>query len=259
MFTVVANHESVDAAGAQNDLTPAAGDATVRIVGDRTFVPGLNKVALLAAGVAIGGNGTARLESPELLKLGRHYIQGVNGRNDGSVVPNATHVIEDLRSQPLALVVGEGFLATVHSDSTAAALQWVVTWFADGPIAPVVGPHFTTRLTGTTTAVSRTWTLCPLTFDENIPRGRYAIIGMRAMGATCVAARLIIPGQPNRPGVLGCTAGSDLGWDGFRHGQLGEFGQWEDTDAMQAEFLCNAADTAQTVFLDLLPVRLGPG
>jgi hypothetical protein len=259
MFTVVANHESVDAAGAQNDLTPAAADATVRVVGDRTFVPQLNQIVALAAGVAIGGNGTARLESPELLKLGRHYIQGVNGRNDGNVVPNAVALVDDLRDKPLVMVVGESYLATIHSDSTAAALQWVVSWFADGPIAPVSGPQFTTRLTGTTACVSRTWTLCPLTFDENIPRGRYAIVGMRARSATAIAARLIIPGATHRPGVLGCTADSDYGHEMFRHGGLGVFGEWEDTDAMQAEFLANAADAAETVYLDLAPVRLGPG
>jgi len=259
MFTLVGNHESVDAAAAQNDLAPALGDATVRTVGDRTFVPSLNNIVLLAAGVGSGGNGTARLESPELLRLGRYYIQGVNGRNDGNVVPEQPAVIDDLRAQPLTMVVGESYVATIHSDTTAAALQWVVAWFADGPIAPVIGPHFTTRLTGVTALVSRTWTLCPLTFDENIPRGRYAIVGMRAMSVSGIAARLIIPGATHRPGVLACITQDELGWPGFRHGGMGVFGEWEDTDAMQAEFLANAADAAETVYLDLAPVRLGPG
>jgi hypothetical protein len=259
MFTVVANHESVDAAAAYNDLSPAAGDATTKVVGDKTAVPALNQIVALSAGVAIGGTGAARIESPELVKLGRHYIHGVNGRNDGNVVPNARALVDDLRAQPLVLVVGENFLATIHSDSTAAALQWVVLFFADGPVAPVIGSHFTTRLTGATAVVSRTWSLVNLTFDENIPRGRYSIVGMRAQSTTCVAARLIVPNQGARPGVIGCTTAGDEGWAGFRHGQFGSFGEWEDTDAMQAEFLCNAADAAQIVHLDLAPVRLGPG
>ncbi len=259
MFSTIANHESVDAAAAQNDLSPAAADAIVRTVGDRTFVPQTNQIVALAAGVGAGGNGTARLESPELLKLGRYYIQGVNGRNDGNVVPNAIALVDDLRDKPLVMVVGESYVATIHSDTTAAALQWVVEWFADGPIAPHVGAQFTTRLTGATALVSRTWTLCPMVFDENIPRGRYAIVGARARSATCIAARMVVPGAQNRPGVLGVTADSDYGWEGFRHGGMGVFAEWEDTDAMQWEFLANAADAAEVLYLDLASVRQGPG
>ncbi len=259
MFTVVANHESVDAAAAYNDLTPAAGDATTKVVGDKTAVPALNQLVLLSAGVAIGGTGAARIESPELLKLGRHYINGVNGRNDGNVVPNTRALVDDLRVKPLVMVAGENFVATIHSDSTAAALQWIVLWFADAPIAIDDRPHFTTRLTGATAVVSRTWSLVNLTFDENLPRGRYAVLGMRAQSTTCVAARLVLPGLAPRPGVIGCTAAGDEGHPIFRHGQMGAFGEWEDTDAMQAEFLCNAADATQIVYLDLALVRAGAG
>lgn len=258
MFSTIAHHESVDAAAAQNDLSPALGDAIVRTVGDRIYVPQLNQIVALAAGVGSGGNGTARIESPELLKLGRYFIQGVNGRNDGNVVPNAVALVDDLRSSPLVMVVGESYIATIHSDTTAAALQWVVAWFADAPVEPVNVPHFTTRLTAATALVSRTWTLCPFTFDENIPRGRYAIIGARAQSATCVAARMVVPGAQNRPGVLGVTAQADFGWEFFRHGGMGVFAEWEDTDAMQWEFLANAADAAEILYLDLAPIRLGP-
>src|SRR3970040_2256777 len=221
MFSTIANHESVDAAPAQRDWSPAAGDALVRTVGDRTFVPQLNQIVAAAAGVGSGGNGTARIESPELLNAGRHYIQGVNGFNDGNVVPENPAVVDDLRDKPLVMVVGESYLATIHSDTTAAALQWVVLWFADGPIAPVVNPHFTTRLTGATALVSRTWTLCPMTFDENLPRGRYAIVGARAQSTTGIAARMVVPGANNRPGVLCVNAQDSIGWGGLSSWRAG--------------------------------------
>ncbi len=85
------------------------------------------------------------------------------------------------------------------------------------------------------------------------------MIGFRAQSATLIASRILLPGQGNRPGVLGCDAQEDVQGGMFRAGNFGSFGEWEDTDAMQFEFLANAADANPVVFIDLQPVRLGPG
>jgi hypothetical protein len=260
MFHIIAHIETVDAAGAYNDLTPALGDQTIRTQGDRSFIPAWPNLVALACGVGSGGQGNARIETPSLLaNLGRFYVGAVNGRNDGHVVADSPHKINDRRANPLPLKVGEGLLATIHSDTTAAARQWAVLFLSDGPIVPDVRPCFTMRGTGTTTVVALTWSNAPITFDENIPRGRYAIVGMRARGVSCIAARLVLPGLANRAGVLGCTAQTDLEHPMQRHGGLGVFGEWEDTDSFNVEFLCGAADTAQTVEIDFVKVRDGAG
>ena len=260
MFHIIAHIESVDAAGAYNDLTPALGDQTIRTQGDRSFVPAWPFLAAAAFGVGSGGQGNGRIETPSLLSnLGRYYIGAVNGRNDGHVVPDSPHKIQDRRVNPIPLKVGEGLLATIHSDTTAAARQWAVLFLSDGPIVPDTRPCFTMRGTGTQTVVALTWTSCTITFDENIPRGRYAIVGMRARCVSCIAARLVLPGVANRAGVLGCTAQTDYEHPMQRFGGLGSFGEWEDTDSFNMEFLCGAADTAQTVEIDFVKVRDGAG
>lgn len=260
MFHIIAHIETVDAAGAYNDLTPALLDQTIRTQGDRSFVPAWPNLAAFAFGVGAGGNGIGRIETPSLLSnLGRFYVESVNGRNDGNVVPDSPHKIHDRRANPILLKVGEGLLATIHSDTTAAARQWAVFFLSDGPIVPDPRPCFTMRGTGTTTVVALSWSAVPITFDENIPRGRYAIVGIRARGVSCIAARLVLPGVANRAGVLGCTAQNDLEHPMERYGGLGVFGEWEDTDSFNMEFLCGAADTAQTVDIDFVKVRDGAG
>src|SRR5574341_1201005 len=207
-FHTIAHIESVDAANAYNDLTPALADQTIRTQGDRSFLPVWSNLAAFAAGVGSGGNGVAR--------------------NDGNVIPDAIPRVHDKRFAPIPLTVGEGLLATVHSDTTAAAIQWAVLFLSDGPIV------------------------------ENIPRGRYAIVGMRARSTNLVAARLFLPSQPNRPGVLGTGAQVNLDHPMFRYGGMGSLGEWEDTDSFNVEFLAGVADTNPVVHVDFVPVRVGP-
>ena len=99
----------------------------------------------------------------------------------------------------------------------------------------------------------------PLTFDEDLPRGRYAVVGMRARAAGCVAGRLFLPGSRWRPGVLGVDAQDDVEHWRFRNGEMGSFGEFEDTDTLTAQFLSVSADTAEDVYLDLIQIRSGPG
>jgi hypothetical protein len=251
--------ENIDAAGLANDLAPAAQEPTLRAQGDRLYVPNLNQIVAIAAMVGSGGNGWARLESPELLKLGRHYIQAINGGNDGDVEPGSPQAVEDRREHPLSLVVGEGLLGTIHSNTTAAADQSIVIFSAAGPLAPQAGPFFTARGTSATAVVAGAWSLCAITLDENLARGRYRIIGLRPQGATCIAARFVLPNQGERPGALGVDVATDIQHMMFRAGGMGSWGEWEDTDALNIEFLCNDADAAETVYIDFQPVRLGPG
>ena len=147
----------------------------------------------------------------------------------------------------------------ILSNPAAAQRQWLVLWLADGPPAPATGRVFTVRATGATTLVLDQWTLVPLTLIENLPRGRYALVGMRARSAGAVAARVVGIGWRWRPGVLGCDAQGDLDHPMFRMGGLGVFGEFEDTDLPQIEFLSTVADTAEDVYLDLIQLRAGPG
>lgn len=257
MFTTVAFLESVDPAGAYNALTAIA-DQHIRVSGDDLYVPSLSQIIAVAAGIETAAEAKPRLTSPSLRGRGRFYIEPYNGQAAAAVEPDNPPKVTDLLTSPLKLISQEQLNAEVDSNPVAAQIQWCVVWLADGPVAPVLGDIFTVDATNATTLVGSAWTNGALTFSEDLPRGRYQVVGMRARSAGLVAARLVFIGGVWRPGCLGCDAQTDLDWYGFRGGVMGVFGEFEDTDPPSVDFLSVSADTAQDVQLDLIQMRAGP-
>jgi len=105
------------------------------------------------------------------------------------------------------------------------------------------------RGAGTTTAAAGVWTQCPITWQDTLPAGIYAVVGLEFVGVTALAARVIFEDQVPRPGCVGsgllATGSNDI----FLGGRLGIWGRFNSNRMPNIEILCNAADTAQTVFL----------
>jgi len=260
MFHLAAYWQSVDPAGAYVQLAAPA-DSVLTVNTPRIQVPPLNNIILAAAGLETTVLSQARLVSPSIISVFRNQISPVNGAAAAGVTPMSPHRICDLRNDPLILVTSEQLTAEISSNPAAVQAQWVLVWFADGKPAPVDGKVFTARATVANALVAGTWTLNTLTFDDQLPRGRYQIVGMRAQSTTIVAARVIIPGQGWRPGVMGSPLLTDAESPIFRYGNLGVFGEFEDVDNLQIETLGNAADAAavQVYFVDMIQLRSGPG
>lgn len=262
MFTTVAFGQSVDPAGAFDPIL-AVLDQHVRVNGDDIFIPELNQLVAVAAGVETTVESFARLTAPSLRGMARFQIEPFNTAGAAAVEPASPHRVADLRRSPLALVVQEALNAEINSNPAAAQIQWVVCWLADNPIEPVAGKIFSTIATGATAlvaiaAAATGWTNVPLTFDEDLPRGRYQVVGMRARSAGMVAARIVFVGGRWRPGVLGVDAQDDLEHPMFRGGQLGVFGEFEDIDTPSVDCIAISADAAEDFVFDLIQVRSGP-
>lgn len=261
MFTTVAFQESVDPGGAFNALTAVA-DPHITVSGDDVRVPSLNQLIAVAFGVDVTVEAFARLTSPSLRVRNLLHVEPFNTGTAAAVEPGSPHRLADLRLSPIALVAGENLNAEVQSDPLAAQIQWAVAWLADGPPAPLRGPIFTARATAAVTLVASAWGNGALTFVEDLPRGRYQVVGLRARSAGLVAARLVFVGAGAagwRPGVLGTDAQDDLEHPMFRFGELGAFGEFEDIEPPTVDFLSVSADTAEDVYLDLIQMRAGPG
>ncbi len=260
MFHLAAFYQSVDPAGVYVQLAAIA-DSQLTVNTPRIQVPVLNQVILAAAGLEDTVNPTARLVAPSLTAKWRNQLSPVNAAAAAAVTPMSPQRIVDMRDDPIVLVVSEQLTADILSNPAAAQIQWVLVWFADGKPSPVSASITTARATVANALVAGAWTLNTLTFDEQLPRGRYQIVGMRGASTSMVAARLVIPANPWRPGCLGSLAQRDHSDPVFRTGNLGIWGEFEDVDNLQVETLANAADTAvsQQYFLDLIQVRSGPG
>jgi hypothetical protein len=124
-----------------------------------------------------------------------------------------------------------------------------------GQVAEPPGNVYTIRGTGVATLGATAWTnINPITWQNTLPNGLYAVVGGAFQSATCLAGRVIFENTPYRPGAVGQQLITDWTNDIFRNGGLGVWGQFHNYAMPQVEFLASAADTAQTVFLDLVKI-----
>src|SRR5207247_4976321 len=132
---------------------------------------------------------------------------------------------------------------------------------ADGPPGEVAGPQFTLRATGATALIASTWVTVPIVFVDDLPRGRYQLVGLRAQSTNLVAARVVFvgPQAATRPGCMGTNNDRYLEHPMFRYGGLGVWGEFEDVEPPAIECLANAAHAAEIFYLDLSQLPSGPG
>jgi hypothetical protein len=260
MLHLAAFYQSVDPAGAYVQLAAPADDA-LTVNTPRIQVPPLNQVVMLAAGLESVVAPLARIVAPSLLTLSRNQIRPVSTAVAGPVLVLAPHRLMDLRDDPIMLVPSEQLTLEINTNPAAVQIQWGLVLFSDMKPTPLNGRVFTARATVANALVAGSWTLNTLTFDDQLPRGRYQIAGLRGESTTIIACRLVVPSQAYRPGVMGTILPSDLGHDMFRFGNLGTMGEFEDVDNLQIQTLSSAADAAavQSYFVDLIQLRLGPG
>lgn len=167
------------------------------------------------------------------------------------------HIIMVHPRSPIRLAVGEslnhesegGGDGATPEDATGLVL------LGDGPLQPVEGDIRTVRATTVITTVQREWGSAVLTFSEDLPAGRFAVVGARFEDANLGAGRLIFPGSTHRPGTMGCNDEGSPDIHGARRGMWGIWGEFDINQPPTAEFLSvGGTDTNPIVYLDLMRV-----
>lgn len=253
MFNLLAFFEAITTSGEINAVT-----GTNEYVQNNRHV--LRENGNLIAAYASGATATrARILAPSLRIVAPPQIRPLNV----ALLPAADPNMADYRREPVRLMAREEI--SIEIFNTGPENTYGLLWVAElgHRFSLPAGQPYVIRATGATTAVASAWTNVPLTYDEQLPAGEYEIVGMEVIGTTCVAARLIFPGQNlYRPGVLGqataggrgyASANAGLGL-GFIDGGFGTFGRFVTTALPSVEVMCNAADTAQTVFFKCIKV-----
>jgi hypothetical protein len=246
-FHLGAFTESVDSATLQ-DATPLS-DGVWNVQSDRIVIPDeLPQAGLI---YACGPSLTqVRLQAPSLNRLWPLDVNPI----DVNATPRYPTRIFDRSGSPLRLVPDEQISIQFAEDGAGATRGTIGLWLCRGPLVPLTGEFFTIRATNASTLVANTWTNGALTLSQNLPSGRYAIVGFSARSAGLQMARLVFVGGRWRPGVVGSTAVGTDGYYLFRHGNAGIFGEFDHNNVPSVDFLSNSADSSQEVFLDLMKI-----
>ena len=246
-FTLAGFFENQDSATLINIAGIA--DTSLRVSGDNLIVPNLN---FLSGYYAMGANVTrAQLTSPRLLQSSVLDIEPV----DLSAAPVSNPPFHDRFENPYELGRGEVLNALAAEGGGGASDASVFVWLSSGAIQPLnSGNIFTVRATGSTTLTADQWSAVTITLDSNLASGMYALVGLRAVGATLFAARAVFPGGGPRPGCIAFDAISDLDASRFRNGRAGEWGRFTNDEPPAIECFASAGDTSQVFYLDVIRV-----
>lgn len=252
MFHLAAFSEDIDPAGAYAYLTAAAAEQTLTTSGDDIMVP-TEFPNIIGAIATLEGTADlyARLISPSLRRIG--YL----------MVPFSVDVvaITDGRKNylwpenPIALSPYEQLNAQINSNPAAAVEQSVLVFLSDGSVTPITGEiHHIAATAASLTTVSASWALTTLSLTDDLPAGRYAVVGATCTGANAVAFRFVPAGGGPRPGGLVLLDEDDNEHPLQRNGGLGTWFEFDTTQLPKMELLCGdtAGAGAYNVILDVI-------
>lgn len=233
----------------ETDITPVQDG--IMTIQNNHFLPQVNtSILFIYAGSA--DLSRARIITPKFRQVTTPFIRPINE----SLLPASLFRVADYHNNPLVANGLEELQIDVYQGGAGAEHVYVAAGLMRGPWQPApTGDVYTMRGTGTTTVTASAWSLCPMTWQDTLPAGSYAAVGLNFVSTTAIAARLIFEQQIDRPGCIGSAADGNLIPPLFNMGNLGSWGTFTGNRLPNIEVLCNSADTAQEVFLDF--IRIG--
>lgn len=252
MHNLVAFFKSVAQDAVLDNITPVTDPLVTVTANNRVIFPqdyqvGLKHLSCLAATRArINTPSMRNVCLPEIYPIDVTAAVGTNPPVDGP----SWGLLRVPRNDEFGIDVSRG--------GAGAADCYGAIWVAPAFVSAPPGPVFTMRATCAITLTAGTWVTGNLTFDQTLPFGRYAVVGMHVTLNDGMYARLTFPGQTQfRPGVVVVEAVGDyVNPQIFRYGNMGLFGTFDSTAQPGLECLGDTAgaETA-VVLLDLVMQR----
>lgn len=247
MHHTVAWRKSIADATA-DDITPVP-DSILPINNSHFFPP--SDLQLLYAYFGAAGANRARLISPAFRQITTPWMRPVGL----AIVPGVQPLMADYRANPLTIRKFEELQLEGMQTTGGAAVVVGVAGLAISPPGPApAGDIFTMRGTATGTLTAGGWTQVTVTWQDSLPNGLYAVVGLQYIGVTALAARLIFNDQTWRPGCVGSGLVTSRPHPMFQLGGLGIWGRFNNNIMPNVECFANAADTAEEFYMDLIRV-----
>ncbi len=158
----------------------------------------------------------------------------------------------DLRANPFQLTSGEQLAINVVNGGVAAEQEYASLLLTDKAVSPIKGKVRTLRLTGSTTLVANTLTACPMTFEDNLPAGKYSCVGARARSAGAIYFRVGSSAVIYRAGGIAVQAVDAEEPEYQRNGALGEWFAFDNLTQISLEMMSSSADTAEYLEMDII-------
>lgn len=236
------------AAAVTNSQINALQDGVISIR-NNNFFP-VRNYQLLAAMVMGASLTNARLDSATIRQISELNIFPLNL----AAIPGAEPRVQDYSNDPMPVAMDEELElqvtdTAVGGENITGAMILQVEYRPTPP-----GRIYTIRATSTGAAVANAWTNVALTYDNNLPRGRYAVVGGVHISTNGQAFRLNLEQQKPLPGGFSNVSIGDQCFRKQRMGGLGSWGEFDNTALPELEVLCNAADAVHTLFLDFVKV-----
>lgn len=251
-FHIVAYRGSVGA-GLSDVQIAAVQDGILTITNNNFLLPQRARIAWC---FGFGTNmSRLRLNTPALRYVGLPSLIPIN---IGTTVPSPANIV-DLTEKPTWVdYIDQVGIDASQTDALAQTMNAIVA-LAFSRKEPSPGQVYRVRATGTITASAGTWVNGTITMDQNLPQGRYEVVGMDCVGTNLIAARLVFPGAPFRPGVICRDAVGSVLPGLFATNVMGSFGFFDFPNLPTLDIYSNGANTSQQVFLDLVRVGTAPG
>jgi hypothetical protein len=189
----------------------------------------------------------------------RRFYALIHPHRKGGVLPTIDVPRIFVPEPPVELTPNEELSAKFTVGGSAAEDIYGLASFQVAALPAVPAGEFKiVRCTGSTTLVKGDWTSVKLTPDVSLEAGEYALVKFIAISTNVIAARVIIPGQVWRPGLPGFP-GAEA--DALAHATVYskllpayEMGRFDHLHLPEFQFLANAADTSEVVYLYLVKV-----
>lgn len=241
-------YESTIALNAVLGQISAINDSILTILNNSFILPMPGDI-VFAAGFGVTMT-DLQINTPSFRQVGLPQIGPINA---ALAVPSPVN-IWDLTQTPLRIPrVDTLEMDASNSGAAAAMVAFLGISWGRRPTPP--GVVYRLKATATITAIANTWTSGSLTMTTNLPQGQYAVVGMTAFGTNLLGARLIFPGASWRPGCIAINTLQGIPHGVFTGEELGLWGIFENVNLPNLEIFANGANTAQTVWLDI--VRIG--